>query len=43
MLIVGMIGHDVPLEPLPTIPGTKVSVVPSVTSEGGMLALWTPW
>ena len=43
MLIVGMIGHDVPLEPLPTVPGTTVSIVPSVTPEGGMLSLRTPW
>jgi hypothetical protein len=43
MLVVGMIGHDVPLEPLPTVAGTTVSIVPSVTPEGGMLSLRTPW
>lgn len=43
MLLVGLIGHDVPREPIPTVPGTKVSVVSLVTPEGGMLALRTPW
>lgn len=43
MLIVGLIGHDVPQEPIPTGLGAKVSVVPFVTPEGGMIALRTPW
>jgi len=43
ILIVGLIGHDVPQEPIPTGLGAKVSVVPFVTPEGGMIALRTPW
>jgi hypothetical protein len=43
MLVVGLIGHDVPQEPVVTVRHTKISVVPFVTPEGGMLALRTPW
>jgi hypothetical protein len=45
MLVVGLIGHDVPQMPLPgapTAPG-RVSVVPLLTPEGGALSLRAAW
>ena len=42
MIIVGAIGHDVPLEPLPATP-TKVSLVPLLTPQGGTLSLRMRW
>jgi hypothetical protein len=43
MWVAGWSGHDVPEEPAVTVRHRKISVVPSVTSDGGMLALRTPW
>jgi hypothetical protein len=45
MLIVGLIGHEVPQAPLPmeSPAAGKVSVVPLVTSQGGTLSLRMDW
>jgi hypothetical protein len=43
MYVVGRAGHDVPQEPSVTVRHRKISVVPSMTSDGGMLAFRTPW
>ncbi len=42
MLIVGLIGHEVPDAPLPALP-TKVTIVPTVTSELEGLSLRMSW
>jgi hypothetical protein len=42
MIIVGAIGHDVPLEPIPASP-TKVSLVPLLTPQGGTLSFRMRW
>jgi hypothetical protein len=42
MIIAGVIGHDVPLR-MPSATPAKVSVVPLVTPQAGMLSLRTLW
>ena len=42
MIIVGAIGHDVTLN-IPSATPAKVSVVPLVTPQAGMLSLRASW